>query len=254
MERWLGHVALVTGATAGIGEAIAEKLVEHGMKVIGLARRKERLDALAKRLSSKNGKFYGFVGDVTIEKDIINAFDWTKQNVGPVSILVNNAGISIWGPLASGETKNWRAILDTNVLGVCIATREAIKHMNENDIDGQIININSIGGHRLPHRPVLNLYPPSKHALTALTESLRRELAQSGSKIRVTSLSPGMVDTELRQAGTAEKRVDDSTYKALTMVPMLKSADVADAAVYILSTPTSVNIAELIIEPVGELI
>ncbi|KAF2905348.1 hypothetical protein ILUMI_00831 [Ignelater luminosus] len=225
-----------------------QKTNEVQFQVVGLARRKEKLDELSKKLQNKPGKFYSLKADVSNEKEIIEAFQWVKDNLGPVSILINNAGFSRNTNLIDGETKDWKEILDTNVLGLCIATREAIKQMRANNIDGHIIHINSIVGHIVPHIPNMNIYPASKHAVTALTETLRQELNSIGSKIKITSISPGGVNTEFVEAAGYAKSMKDLLDKA----PLLASEDIADAIVYALSTPPHVQIHELTIKPVGE--
>ncbi|VEN38155.1 unnamed protein product [Callosobruchus maculatus] len=197
MDRWAGKVAIVTGASSGIGEAIAERLVERGMKVVGVARRKERLDELAKRTSDKKGKFYPMQGDVSKEEDILRVFKWTRENLGPVDVLVNNAGIGCQSGVQDGKTEDWLQTINVNVVGLCMATREALKDMTEHKIDGHIFNINSVSGHRVTGLPKLEIYTASKHAVTALTESMRKQMAMQKLKIRFTSISPGLVDTEI---------------------------------------------------------
>jgi len=247
MERWIGKVALVTGASSGIGLAIVQKLVSEGVKVIGVARRKERLDKTAEELYSSKGKFFPFQGDVSKEEDIVNCFEWTKNNVGPVSVLVNNAGIFRSGSLWKGPSKIWKDTFDVNVMGLCIGTGEAIKQMKEHNIDGHIININSVAGHKVvPGRT--NVYSASKYAVTALSETLRLELAREGSKIKVTSLSPGTVRTEIFEQGN----ISTKRLQSMKKTPQLEASQIADAAVYVLSTPPEVQISELTIQPVGE--
>ncbi|XP_057657859.1 farnesol dehydrogenase-like [Diorhabda carinulata] len=246
MDRWIGHVAFVTGSSAGIGKEIAVKLVEQGLKVVGFARRKELLDELEKKLSSKKGKFYAYAGDASKEEDILNAFRWTKDNVGSISILINNAAILDVHKLSESETKIWQQQLDVNVLAPCITAREAIKQMKENKIDGHIININSIAGHKITQNFQLNLYGSTKHALTVLTEILRLELAQQGSKIKISSVSPGAVKTDMLAKAASSTSMSPNDFKSL------EPADVADAVLYALSTPATVNISELTIQVVGE--
>lgn len=153
---------------------------------MGLARRKHRIEELAEKLAGKNGKLYAVQADVSKEEDILNAFEWTKKNVGPVHILINNAGIAKNGLLIDGATEDWRRILDVNVLGLSVATREAVKNMRDNNIDGHIIHINSVVGHKILPHVGINIYGPSKFAVTALTETLRQELNSIGSKIKIT--------------------------------------------------------------------
>ncbi|XP_056639857.1 farnesol dehydrogenase-like [Diorhabda sublineata] len=249
MEKWVGHVAFVTGASAGIGKAVAEELVEQGLKVIGFARRKELLDELEKKLSSKKGKFYAYAGDASKEEDILKACQWTKDNVGSISVLINNAAILGLAKLSECETKIWQQQLDVNVLAPCITAKEAIKQMKENKIDGHIININSTAGHKIIPNQKLNLYNSTKYALTALTETLRLQLALEGSKIRVTSISPGGVRTDMMNTALAEFGIPaDSTLS----INLLEPTDIANAVLYVLSTPATVNITELTIQATGE--
>jgi NADP+-dependent farnesol dehydrogenase len=187
LDRWRGKVAIVTGASSGIGAAIAEQLVEEGLQVVGLARRVERVEELAKKLKGKKGKLHGVKADISKEEDILNAFKWTSDNLGPVHILVNNAGLTQKTNLTTeGDTEKWRKIFDTNVMGLCIATREAVKIMQAKKIDGHVIHINSTTGHRVPNLPGRNVYPASKHCVTALTETLRHELRHLGLKVKIT--------------------------------------------------------------------
>jgi len=255
MDRWKGKVAVVTGASAGIGAAIVEKLVEAGVTVVGFARRKEKVEELAKKLQGKSGKVHAVAVDVTKEEDILKAFKWVKDNLGPIHILVNNAGIARTTGLIEGETKLWKEVIDTNVMGLCIATREAVKNMRANKVDGHIIHINSIAGHKVLNFPNTNVYPASKHAVTALTETLRQELNSVGSKIKITSISPGLVATDIFDA-TAKgsgKEIGKEAQEFLKVAAILKSEDIADAAIYILSTPPHVQIHELMIKPVNEM-
>ncbi|XP_018575997.1 uncharacterized protein LOC108914633 [Anoplophora glabripennis] len=247
MERWVGRVAVVTGASSGIGAAIAEALVEQGLIVAGLARRKDRLDALAQKLSNKQGTFHPVKTDISKEEDILNAFKWIKENLGPIHVLVNNAGVFGKTTLADGDTEIWKNILDVNVLGLCIATREAIRDMRENNVDGHIIHINSVTGHQVTTFPNANLYPASKFAVTALAETLRLELLNLKPKIKITSLSPGPVDTEIFPDVFKEQ-----FKKFVENKQIIEAENVADGVVYVLSTPPHVQIQELTIRSVDE--
>lgn len=150
---------------------------------MGFARRKELLEELAKSLASAKGKLYAVQVDMTKEDDILKGFQWVKDNVGPVHVLVNNAGTATQGSLLDGSTSEWKTTLDLNVLGLCIATREATKVMREQGIAGHVIHINSVLGHTCTK--AFNVYCASKHAVTALTETLRQELNAEGSKIKI---------------------------------------------------------------------
>ncbi|XP_068894814.1 farnesol dehydrogenase-like [Tenebrio molitor] len=247
LDRWKGKVAIVTGASAGIGAAIAEQLVEQGLQVVGLARRVERVEELAKKLKGKKGKLHGVKADISKEEDILNAFKWTSDNLGPVHILVNNAGLTQKTNLTTeGDTEKWRKIFDTNVMGLCIATREAVKIMQAKKIDGHVIHINSTTGHRVPNLPGRNVYPASKHCVTALTETLRHELRHLGLKVKITSVSPGRCATEFGNV------TDPKILEQMKNVPRLKPENVANAVLYVLSTPPDVQVPELTIQAMGD--
>nr|CAD7614220.1 unnamed protein product [Timema genevievae] len=187
MLRWSGRVAVVTGASSGIGAAIAEELVKQGLQVVGLARRLDRLEELRDQIQDAPGKFHPIKCDITNEEDILAAFEWTKEHLNGVDILVNNAGVGTIQTLIENTTSELRKILDVNVLGLSICTREAVKSMRERGIDdGHIIHINSVAGHCYSDFPSIHFYSGSKHAVTVLTEGLRRELVQLNSHIRVT--------------------------------------------------------------------
>lgn len=148
------------------------------------------MDSLAKSLQDKKGEFYSFETDVCKEEDIIKAFVWVKGNVGPVHVLVNNAGITRPTDILDFKTEDARDIFNTNVLGLTIASREAVRAFKENNINGHIININSIAGHWIFDVPTVSFYTASKYAVTALTESLYLELKRSklGTKVTVSIL------------------------------------------------------------------
>ncbi|GJQ80409.1 hypothetical protein Trydic_g12268 [Trypoxylus dichotomus] len=252
MEKWEGKVAIVTGASAGIGAATAKALVKAGMKVVGFARRKERIEQLSTELKDERGTLYAVRVDLTKEQDILDGINWTTDNVGPVSVLINNAGIVQSTSLYDGSTEMWRRVIDTNVIGVAIASREAIRIMNENSIDGYIININSVAGHVIIDIPNINVYSASKFALTSMTETLRFELARLKSNIRVTNLSPGAVKTEIAVANNlVSQEVYEETLKNVKR-PILEGEDIADAILYLLSTPLRVQVTELTIRPLRE--
>ncbi|VEN44569.1 unnamed protein product [Callosobruchus maculatus] len=250
MDRWEGKVAVVTGASAGIGAAVSKALVEKGIHVVGLARRIDKIEELSKTLSDASGKLYPYRCDVTKEEDILKAFKWITENVGPIHILINNAGLTRPTNLIDGSTEEWRRVLEVNVMALCICTREAVRIMRENKIAGHVIHMNSIVGHKVPFmpHPNFNVYPASKHAVTALTESLRQELMHFHTGIKVTSISPGVVSTEFQNGFP-----DDGTREAMDFMPKLLADDVAQAVLYVLSTGPNVDVQELTIRPLGEM-
>lgn len=192
MDRWAGKVAVVTGASSGIGAAIAVDLVKAGVNVVGLARRLERIEALKELIpDGTNAKLYALKCDLTNEEEIKNAFAWIINNLGGVDILVNNAGIiKTMNLLDANNTADLRETIDTNILAVVLCTREAFHSMKERGINGHIIQINSCAGHSIPYfvgmYPSFNIYPSTKFAVTAMTEVLRQELQSFNTKIKVT--------------------------------------------------------------------
>ncbi|XP_069683481.1 dehydrogenase/reductase SDR family member 11-like [Periplaneta americana] len=249
MERWSGRVAMVTGASAGIGAAIAVDLVQKGLKVVAVARRVDKIKVLEDQVKSAPGKLYCLKCDVSDEEDIKATFQWVRDNLGGVDVLVNNAGADSKNTLMEGPAENWRTIMNLNVLGLSICTKEAIQCMKSRGVDdGHIIHIGSILGHIVPPEDhPFRMYSASKHAVRALTEGLRRELVNQKSKIRVTCVSPGVVRTEFLEAAKASDIFYDK-------VPCLQGQDVADAVAYALATPPHVQIHEIIIKPVGEMV
>ncbi|XP_062140794.1 farnesol dehydrogenase-like [Drosophila sulfurigaster albostrigata] len=249
MNRWLNRVAVVTGASSGIGAACCKNLVAKGMTVVGLDRRENRLGEIKAALpADQAARFHGRKCDVTEEQQVIETFAWVDQTLGGADVLVNSAGIVRHTMITgAGNSADMRAILDTNVLGVSWCTREAFQSLERRKIDdGHVVIINSVSGHAVPNEPGIsfNMYSPSKHAITALTEVLRQEFSAKGTKTKITSVSPGAVDTEI---------IDKEAMKALNIeFPMLRPEDVADAVAYCIQTPPNVQIHELTIKPIGE--
>ncbi|XP_062558602.1 farnesol dehydrogenase-like [Armigeres subalbatus] len=243
MERWSGKVAVVTGASSGIGAAIAKDLAKAGLVVVGLARRVDRVEALKADLPEAAGDLlYAVKCDVSNEEDILQVFKWVEKKFGGVDVLVNNAGVLRETDLIeSDNTKMLREVLDTNVLGLVLCSREAYQSMKKRSVDGHIVHINSIVGHNVLNFPKFNIYPASKHAVTAITETMRNELRNAGTKIKITSISPGVVRTEI----LPDTFVDEG-------YPMLESEDISEAVLFALGTPPRVQIHEVIIKPVGE--
>ncbi|KAK7864262.1 hypothetical protein R5R35_009525 [Gryllus longicercus] len=262
MERWQGRVALVTGASAGIGAAIAYQLQDAGLTVIGVARRAEKISAAveaarqeaAKRgrvslgRASQPGELHCVKCDVSNEQDVIDAFRWAKRNVGGVDILVNNAAVLGEHKLADAPTAEWKKILDINVLGLSICTREAVQQMRSRGIgDGHIIHIGGISSHSSPGAYACSMYFASKHAVRVLTEGLRKELVAAKSRIRITEICPGNVKTDIWSGLTS--MTSDQVYKEF---PYLEAEDVADTVLYVISAPAHVQIHDIIVRPVGE--
>jgi 3-oxoacyl-[acyl-carrier protein] reductase len=200
MSKLSGKVAVVTGASKGIGASIAEHLAAEGASVVvNYATSKPGADAVVKRITEKGGKAIAVQGDVSKPQDITRLFAETKKAYGKLDILVNNAGIYEFTPLESITPEHFHKLFDLNVLGLLLTTQEAVKLMDGKG--GSIINISSIVG-QMPVQTA-SVYSATKAAVDAITVTLSKELGPKN--IRVNSLNPGMVETEgVHAAGFAE--------------------------------------------------
>ncbi|KAK2881249.1 hypothetical protein Q8A67_018517 [Cirrhinus molitorella] len=247
MDRWKGRVALVTGASVGIGAAIAKSLVQHGMKVVGCARNVKQIEALAAECvrSGFSGTLIPYKCDLSVEDEILSMFTWIKGQHQGVDVCLNNAGLAHPEPLLSGKTSGWRNMMDVNVLALSVCTREAYQSMRERKVDdGHIININRYcsNGH---------FYAASKYAVTALTEGLRQELREAKTHIRATSIYPGLVETELLYRPFSENSKKGAAM--YNRIECLQTYDIANAVVYVLSSPPHVQIGDIQMRPVEQL-
>ncbi|XP_070572613.1 dehydrogenase/reductase SDR family member 11-like [Ptychodera flava] len=249
MERWINRVALVTGASVGIGKAISHALVERGMVVYGCGRSVDKIKSHSEELKSQSakGSLHAVKCDLRNEEEILSMFAEIKRNHGGVDVCINNAGLSINANLLDGRTDDWKTMLDVNVVALSICTREAVKQMRERNVDdGHIIHLNSMSGHRMPTMGYTNFYCGTKYMVTALTEGLRRELREMGSHIRASCISPGLVsDTEflLRASDGNENLVRDVFSKQKAVEPK----DIADMVMYILAAPPHVEIHDIFV-------
>jgi NADP-dependent 3-hydroxy acid dehydrogenase YdfG len=245
MESLAGRSAVVTGASSGIGAETARALVAAGAAAVLAARRTDRLRALAAELGPMA---VAQPTDMRREDEILRLFAVARERFGGVDILVNNAGLGHRAPLGSAPTEAWREMLETNVLGLCIATREAIRDMERRGVAGHIVNVSSMAGHRVPG-PDSAVYAATKFAVRALTEGLRQELRARQSPIRVTAVSPGHVLTEFADvftgtAGAAEAL--DRRFK------VLEARDVAEAIVWAVSRPAHMEVHDLLVRPTAQ--
>lgn len=247
LERWEGKVALVTGASSGIGDAVARELAGIKMKVAVTARRAERLEALVSEMKTEGGEMLALTGDMRKEEDILALFPAIHETWGSIDVLVNNAGTGMMNTLEAGATEDWRETLDVNVLAVSTCMREALKDMNGKE-DAQIINISTIYAHRL-QVPNFSYYQASKFAVLAMSGTLRAELHAQGSKVRVGMISPGMTATEFRVRASRGAVPYEAYFKDFH--PLLPQ-DVADAVRYMLSTPSYVQVQDILLSPMGQ--
>ncbi len=244
LERWRGRVALVTGASSGIGRAVARTLAGQGLRVAIAARRADRLATLEKEIRGAGGEVLAIPTDARDEGQLLAMFRGVRERWGGVDVLVNNAGLGRRAPLMSGQTELWREMIDVNLLALCICTREAIRDIQSRGVEGYIIHISSMAGHRVP--PSSGLYAATKFGVRALTEALRQELHAAHSPIRVTAISPGYVETEFAAVYDQSEEAARRTYGRMKV---LQADDIAAAVTYILSQPPHVQVHDILLRP-----
>jgi 3-oxoacyl-[acyl-carrier protein] reductase len=231
MSKLTGKVAVVTGASKGIGASIAEHLAAEGASVVvNYASSKSGADAVVKRITEKGGKAIAVQADVSKPGDITRLFAETKRAYGKLDVLVNNAGVYEFSALESVTAEQFHRLFDVNVLGLLLTTQEAVKLIG--DKGGSILNISSIVG-QMPVQTA-SVYSATKAAVDAITVSLSKELGPK--KIRVNSLNPGMVETEgFRAAGFAESDFRKMVESQTPLGRIAQPQDIASAAVFFAS-------------------
>ena len=231
MNRLKGKIAVVTGASKGIGAAIAENMAAEGAAiVVNYASSKAGADAVVERIAQKQGKAVAVQADVSQPADIQRLFAEAKKAFGKLDILVNNAGTYEFLPLESITAEHFHKQFNLNVLGLLLTTQEAVKHFGPEG--GSIVNISSVVATlALPNASV---YSGTKAAVVAITKSLAKELGPR--KIRVNAINPGMIETEgLRAAGIAESDFRTQIEAQTPLGRIGQPQDIAPAAVFLAS-------------------
>jgi NADP-dependent 3-hydroxy acid dehydrogenase YdfG len=241
MQRLFSEkVIVITGASSGLGEATAQHLASLGASVVLGARRKDRLDALAKKIEAAGGTAVGVVTDVTNKADVDGLIDETVKRFGRIDVLVNNSGIMPIAPMALCKVDEWDRAIDTNIKGVLYGIAAVLPHMQKQK-SGHIINIASVAGFKV-FAPGGTVYSATKFAVRAITEGLRMEQKE----IRCTIISPGAVDSELKQGSSDEasaKAVNDFYRIAIP------ADSVARTIAYAIEQPSDVEINEVVLRP-----
>jgi len=238
-----GQVAVVTGASSGIGEATVQTLAGEGATVVAGARRKERLDELIERVSQDGGKAIAVQCDVTDEEQAHDLVRTAVEKFGRIDILVNNAGVMLLSTVGKSLSEQWRTMFEVNVMGLLYTTDVAIGYMKEQG-SGHLVNISSVAGRKVT-RDSSGVYAGSKHAVNAISEGLRQELLEDN--IRVSIVGPGAVDTELPDHITDEDAREGLS--GLMSLERLQAEDIADAIFYAVSQPERVSVNEILIRP-----
>ncbi len=236
-----GKVAIVTGASSGIGAQVAKTLADGGAKVMLAARRQDRLDELAADIGA-NAK--ARVTDVSDHQSMLDLADATISAFGHIDVLVNNAGLMPLSFFASRKVDEWDRMVDVNIKGVLYGIDAVLTHMLGRE-SGHIINVSSVAGHRTG--PATGVYSGTKFAVRAISEGLRQETA---GKIRVTTICPGAVTTEL--AGTITDKVVMENMGGTYNFEFLDPTAIADAIAYAVSQPENVAVNEMIVRPLQQ--
>jgi NADP-dependent 3-hydroxy acid dehydrogenase YdfG len=243
-----GTVALVTGASSGIGEATAGALAAAGAAVALAARRADRLEALAERISSTGGRAVVIEADVGERRQAAAAVERTVAELGRLDTLINNAGVMLLGPAVGAPLEEWERMVHVNVNGVLYCAHAAVPHLLSAAEDSprgvaDMVNISSVAGRVV--RAGSGVYNLTKHGVGAFSESLRQEVA--GRHVRVSLVEPGAVATELSSHNRPE--ILDNIRQRFQDVERMQAGDIADAILYIVTRPRHVAVNELLIRP-----
>ncbi|HTZ85826.1 MAG TPA: SDR family NAD(P)-dependent oxidoreductase [Solirubrobacteraceae bacterium] len=240
-----GQVVAVTGASSGIGEATALACADAGAALALGARRSERIEALARRIAEEGGRAIAVQTDVGDEQQARAFVERTKQELGRIDVLVNNAGVMLLGPILGAPTEEWRQMIHANVYGVLYCTHAALPLMAEQK-SGHIVNVSSVAGRFA--REGSGVYNLTKFGVGAFSESLRQEGVRYG--VRVTLIEPGAVATEL--SGHNRPEILEQIKQVFAEVEPLTAEDIANAVLYAIGQPPNVSVNEVLVRPRGQ--
>ncbi len=247
-DRLEGTVALVTGASSGIGEATARHLAAHGAAVAIAARRTERLEALADAIRAEGATVLPLTVDVTDQDQAVDAVERTVAELGRLDTVVNNAGVMLLGSVVDAPVEEWERMIDLNLKGLLYVAHAALPHLLAAADDGprhvaDLVNISSVAGRVA--RVGSGVYNLTKHGVGAFSESLRQEV--TGRHVRVSLVEPGAVDTEL--ATHLRPEVMATMAKRFGAIERLESVDIAESIGFIVTRPRRVAVNELLVRP-----
>jgi NADP-dependent 3-hydroxy acid dehydrogenase YdfG len=242
-----GKAALVTGASSGIGEAVALALAEAGASVAVSGRRAERLEALVGQIESVGSRGLALPSDVTLEADAFMAVRKAAEYFGRLDFLINSAGVNEAGGVGSLKLDLWRKVLDVNLMGTLYSCSAALEVMKAQG-DGHIVNISSTAGRR--GSGDFGAYATSKFGVTGLTESMRQEVGGLG--IRVSLVEPGATSTEIAE-GMTDPVARAAIRQFVSRDGTMAASNIADAVLFALSMPPNVNVALMQIRPTSDI-
>lgn len=243
-----GATALVTGASSGIGEATARHLAALGADVALVARRRDRIEALAEEIKATGRRAVVIEADVTDRARAEAAVQTSVDELGRLDILVNNAGVMLLGPVADAPVEEWEQMVQVNVLGLLYCAKAALPHLLEAAESGDrrtadLVNVSSVAGRVV--RLGSGVYNATKHAVGAFSESLRQEVTKR--HVRVGLVEPGAVATEL--AGHNRPEVLEAMSRRFADMERLEAEDIADAIGYMVTRPRHMAVNEMLIRP-----
>ncbi|MDX6635567.1 MAG: hypothetical protein QOF06_1770 [Solirubrobacterales bacterium] len=241
-------VALVTGASSGIGQAATRSLAQRGAAVALVARRADRLEELGGEIADNGGTALPIEADVTDRKQATAAVAHAVEELGRLDVLVNNAGVMLLGPVVDAPVEEWEQMVQVNVLGLLYTAHAALPHLlkaakSEPRRVADLVNISSVAGRMA--RKGSGVYNATKHGVGAFSESLRQEV--TGRHLRVSLVEPGAVATELQSHNRPEVR--DQIEKRFVEMDILQSEDIADAIAYVVTRPRHVAVNEILVRP-----
>ncbi len=239
-------VAVITGASSGIGQETALAMACEGAKLVLAARRQDRLEALADKIKARGGEVVVFSADLRDAAMAEACIERAVAAFGRIDILVNNAGTMLLSPIDRAEPSDWQSMIEINLLSLMYTSRAALLKMRA-QASGHIVNISSVAGRSAG--PTAGGYNASKWGVNGFSEALRREAHQDG--IRVTVIEPGVVATELTNHIPDEETRTNYEARVGEMEP-LESEDIAAAILYAVTQPRRVNVNEILIRPLDQ--
>jgi NADP-dependent 3-hydroxy acid dehydrogenase YdfG len=247
-RRLEGTVALVTGASSGIGEATARALAAEGAAVALVARRTDRIETVARELRAQDGRALPLTTDVTVEAEARQAVERTVRELGRLDIVINNAGVMLLGPIEGAPLEEWERMVRLNVLGVLYVAHAALPHLLRAASEGprqvsDLVNISSVAGRSA--RSGAGVYNLTKFGVGAFSESLRQEITRR--HLRVSLVEPGAVVTELTEHLRPEIRQQTATMFA--NAEPLQAQDIAETIVFIVTRPRRMAVNEVLVRP-----